>query len=160
MWKRNVDDTCVIVDSTRKEEFFQHINSIDPNIQFTAEDPKSDGSIPFLDTLVMPQPNGSIKTTVFRKPTHTDMYLHWDSYHHLSAKYSVINTLRHRAKTVCSTSQLLQKKKTICTMLQEDVSTLYGPGIEWTSARTKREKNKGTTTTKTAIAIMPKSPTL
>ena len=59
----------------------------------------------------MPQPDGSIKTTVFRKPTHTDMYLHWDSYHHLSAKYSVINTLRHRAKTVCSTKQLLTEEE-------------------------------------------------
>ena len=95
MWKMYVDDTCVILDSTRKEEFFQHINSIDPNIQFTAEDPKPDGSIPFLDTLVMPQPDGSINTIVFRKPTHTDKYLHWDSYHHISAKCSVTNTLRH-----------------------------------------------------------------
>ena len=70
-----------------------------------------DWSIPFLDILVMPQPDGSIKTTVFRKPTHTDMYLHWDSYHHLSAKYSVINTLRHRAKTVCSTKFLLTEEE-------------------------------------------------
>ena len=52
-----------------------------------------------------------LRTTVFRKPTHTDMYLHWDSYHHLSAKYSVINTLRHRAKTVCSTQQLLKEEE-------------------------------------------------
>ena len=111
MWKMYVDDTCVILDSARKEEFFQHINSIDPHIQFTAEDAKADGSIPFLDTLVMPQSDGSIKTTVFRKPTHTDMYLPLDSYHHLSAKYSVINTLRHRAKTVCSTSQLLKEEE-------------------------------------------------
>ena len=59
----------------------------------------------------MPQPDGSIKTTVFRKPTHTDMFLHWDSYHHLSAKYSVINTLRHRAKIVCSTRQLLTEEE-------------------------------------------------
>ena len=28
--------------------------------------------------------------------------------HHLSAKFSVINTLRHRAKTVCSNSQLMK----------------------------------------------------
>ena len=111
MWKRYVDDSCIILDSTRKEEFFQHINSIDPNIQFTSEDPKPEWSIPFLDTLVMPQPDGSIKTTVFRKPTHTDMYLHWGSYHHLSAKYSVINTLRHRAKTVCSTKQVLKEEE-------------------------------------------------
>ena len=39
------------------------------------------------------------------------MYLHWDSYHHLSAKFSVINTLRHRAKTVHSNSQLLQEEE-------------------------------------------------
>ena len=110
MLKRYVDDTCVILNSTTKEEFFHHINSIDPRIQFTSKDSKPDGSIPFLDSLVMPQPDGSIKTTVFRKPTHTDMYLHWDSYHHLSAKYSVINTLRHRAKTVCSTKQLLTEE--------------------------------------------------
>ena len=59
----------------------------------------------------MPQPDGSIETTVSRKPTHTDMYLHWDSYHHLSGKYSVINTLRHRAITICSIKQLLTEEK-------------------------------------------------
>ena len=72
---------------------------------------KRDGSIPFLDNMVMPQPDGSLKTTVYRKPTHRDMYLHWDSYHHLSAKFSVINTLRHRAKTGCSNSQLLKEEE-------------------------------------------------
>ena len=111
MWKRYVDNTCVILDSARKEEFLQHINSVDPHIQFTVEDAKPDGSILFLDTIVMPQPDESIKTTVVRKPTHTDMYLHWDRYHHQSAKFSVINTLRHRAKTVCSTSQLLKEEE-------------------------------------------------
>ena len=39
------------------------------------------------------------------------MYLQWDSHHHLSAKYSVINTLKHRARTVCSNQQLLKKKE-------------------------------------------------
>ena len=33
MWKRFVDDTCVILSSANKEEFFHHINSIDPRIQ-------------------------------------------------------------------------------------------------------------------------------
>ena len=94
-----------------KKKSFNHINSLDPHIQFTSENAKPDGSIPFLDTIVMPQPHGSLKTTVYRKPTHTDMYLHWDSYHHLSAKFSVINTLRHRAKTVCSNSQLLKEEE-------------------------------------------------
>ena len=39
-----------------------------------------------------------------------DQYLQWDSHHHLSAKYSVINTLSHRAKTVCNKPELLQKE--------------------------------------------------
>ena len=39
-----------------------------------------------------------------------DQYLQWDSHHHLSAKYSVISTLAHRAKTVCINPELLQKE--------------------------------------------------
>ena len=39
-----------------------------------------------------------------------DQYLQWDSHHHLSAKYSVISTLTHRAKTVCSNPELLQNE--------------------------------------------------
>ena len=42
--------------------------------------------------------------------THTHQYLLWDSHHHLSAKYSVINTLTHRAKTVYNKLELLQKE--------------------------------------------------
>ena len=34
-----------------------------------------------------------------------------DSHHYLSARYSVINTLRHRAKTVCSSSPLLKEEE-------------------------------------------------
>ena len=43
--------------------------------------------------------------------TYTDLYLHWDSQHHLSAKFSVINSLKHRAKTVCSNHQLFKEKE-------------------------------------------------
>ena len=38
-------------------------------------------------------------------------YLQWDSHHNLSAKFSVIQTLSHRASTVCSNPELLQKEK-------------------------------------------------
>ena len=95
MWKRFVDDTFVVIESSRKEEFLDHINNMDPHIQFTTEDAKSDGCLPFLDTIVLIQLDKSLLTSVYRKPTHTDLYQQWDSHHHLSAKYSVINTLRH-----------------------------------------------------------------
>ena len=102
IWKRYVYDTCVVIYAANKEGFLEHINSIDPHIQFTTEDAKADGSIPFLDTIVMSQPDNSLLTSVYRKPTHTDLYLHWNSHHHLLAKFSVINTLKHRARSVCS----------------------------------------------------------
>ena len=64
---------------------------------------------PFLDTLTKPTPN-SIESTVYRKPTHTDRYLDYNSNHPTSAKLSVIHTLTHRAKQVCSTPELLAKE--------------------------------------------------
>ena len=109
-WKRYVDDTFVVIDAAKKESFLEHINSIDPHIQFTTEDAKTDGSIPFLYTIVMPQPDNSLLTSVYRKLTHTDLYLCWNSHHHLSAKFSVINTLKHRAKKICSTHHLLKEE--------------------------------------------------
>ena len=96
---------------SHKQGFLQHINSVDPAIKFTVEDNKEDGSIPFLDTIVKPEVKGSLSTTVYRKPTHTDQYLQWDSDHDLSAKFSVINTLCHRVKTVCSNPELLKQEK-------------------------------------------------
>ena len=109
--QRFVDDTFVIHKEVNKQDFLQHINSVDPAIRFTVEDNKEDGSIPFLDTIVKPEANGSLSIIVCRKPTHTDQYIQWDSHHHLSAKFSVIHTLPHRAKTVCSKPELLQQEK-------------------------------------------------
>ena len=103
IWKRYVDDTFVVIDATKKQGFLDHINSVDPHIHFTTEETRTDGSIPFLDTTVIPQPDGSLLVSVYRKPTHTDLYLLWNGHHHLSAKFSVINTLKHMAKIVSST---------------------------------------------------------
>ena len=106
-----MDDTFVIHKEVNKQGFLQHINSVDPAIRFTVEDNKEYGSILFLDTIVRPEADGTLSITVYRKPTHTDQYLQWDSHHHLSAKFSVINTLSHRASTVCSKPGLLQQEK-------------------------------------------------
>ena len=106
-----MDDTFVMHKEVNKNAFLQHINSVDPAIKFAVEDNKEDGSIPFLDTTVKPEVDGSLSITVYRKPTHTDQYLQWDSHHNLPAKFSVINTLSHRAETVCSNPELLKQEK-------------------------------------------------
>ena len=110
VWHRFVDDTFVIHKEVNKQEILQHIDSVVPAIRFTVEDNKDDVSIPFLDTIVKPEADGSLSITGYRKPRHTVQYLQWDSHHHLSAKFSVINTLPHRAKTVCSSLVLLKQE--------------------------------------------------
>ena len=111
LWKGYVDDTFVILQQSQKEEFLQHINSVDPIVKVTTEEPKEDGSTPFLDTLVTPQEDGTLTTSVYRKPTQTDFYLQWDSHNNLACKYSVVNTLTHRAKAVCFNSELLKTEQ-------------------------------------------------
>ena len=71
---------------------------------------QKNGAIPFLDTLVKPEADKCLIIKVCHKPTHPDQYLQWDSHHNLSAKYSVIGTLTHRAKTVCTTLGLLNEE--------------------------------------------------
>ena len=56
IWKRYVDDTSVIQHQSHRKDFFRHISSVDPSFKFTMEESKEDGSIPFLDAIVIPQP--------------------------------------------------------------------------------------------------------
>ena len=111
LWKRFVNDTFTIIQRTQKDAFLEHINSINDNIHYTCEDPREDGSIPSPDMLITSDEDGRLNTTVYRKPAHTDKYLHWDCHHAITSKYSVIDTLYHRDRTICSNPSQLQKEE-------------------------------------------------
>ena len=111
LWKRYVDDTFTIIHKQDKDSFLEHLNNIHPNIKFTSEETRPDGAILFLDILITPKDDGSLLTSVYRKPTHTDLYLQWDSHHTIPSKYSVVGTLYHRAKTICSNQEMLLKEE-------------------------------------------------
>ena len=130
-WGRYVDDTFVIHKEANKQGFLQHINSVDPAIRFTVEDNKEDGFIPFLDTIVKPEAHGSRSITVYRKPTHKDQYLQWDSHHHLSAKFSVIQTLSHRLPPCAVILSCFKKKRSTSWKLSPTVTTLNGLWTRW-----------------------------
>ena len=53
--------------------------------KFTREDVE-DHKLPFLDCAVYIEEAGSLNTEVYRKPTHTDQYLLFDSHHPLEYK--------------------------------------------------------------------------
>ena len=138
-WSRCVDD---VHSATRKDQvnkLQEHLNSIDPHITFTIEPPGTDG-LPFLDTLTKPTPN-TIESTVYRKPIHTDRYLDYNSYHPISAKLSVIHTLTHRAKQVCSNLNSLQRKWITFTKSYKTTTTQH-------SSFNKANPNRNPTKTK------------
>ncbi|XP_064475812.1 uncharacterized protein LOC135389709 [Ornithodoros turicata] len=69
-YRRYVDDTFVIIKKNFTNTFFDKLNSIHPNIQFTCEEEK-EKKIAFLDVLVQRDPCGNLKTSVYRKPCDT-----------------------------------------------------------------------------------------
>jgi len=111
MWKRYVDDSFEIVNKHQRDNLTSHLNSIDPSrsIQFTDE-PEKDDSIPFLDALITKKHDGSLKTTVYRKATHTDQYLSFNSHHPLEHKLGVIRTLYERNDNIV-TEEIDRKKE-------------------------------------------------
>ncbi len=79
-WKRYVDDICRAMKVDLVDDFLLQLNSIDPSINITVER-ECDGKLSFLDTEIVHHSDGSLTTNVYRKTTHTDKYLSFDSYH-------------------------------------------------------------------------------
>ncbi|XP_051781539.1 uncharacterized protein LOC127527292 [Erpetoichthys calabaricus] len=103
-WFRYVDDTWVKIRSQEVPQFTDHINGVDKHIKFTREDMKNN-KLAFLDCEISIVNGGHLKVDVYRKPTHTDQYLRFDSLHPLEHKLGVIRTLQHRANTIPTDSE-------------------------------------------------------
>ena len=109
-WKRYVDDTCCALKARHIDDFHRHINTIEATIQFTVER-ESDAQLAFLDVLVIRNPDRTLATNVYRKPTHTDRYLDFQSNHPIAHKIAVIRPLNHRAKNFPSTPTTTVEEK-------------------------------------------------
>ncbi|KAL9972374.1 hypothetical protein ACROYT_G018660 [Oculina patagonica] len=91
IWKRYVDDTFTILDRENVDSFLQHLNLQPLSIRFTMET-KSDSKFAFLDTAVSREPDGRLTTSVYKKPTHTDQYLRYDSHQPQSVNAKITKT--------------------------------------------------------------------
>ena len=69
-----------------------------------------DGRLPFLDVGICHCSDGSIETSVHRKPTHTDKYLNFISHHPLAHKRAVIQAVTSKASTHSSDSHSKSKE--------------------------------------------------
>ena len=89
-------------DRQHAETYLLFINSLSSDLQYTLEHPADDGSLPFLDVLIHPDKS----TSVYRKPTHTNLYLKYNSSTNNATKDSVIRSLTRRAYNLCSPQHL------------------------------------------------------
>ena len=118
LWKRFIDDMCTALPSNPVDSFHDHLNSIDPCIEFTIEW-ESDGQLPFLDILLNREEDGSISTSVYHKATHTDQHLCFHSHHPAAHKRAVVRTLMCRAEALSSSGvSRVQEEKLVSQALQ------------------------------------------
>ena len=87
-----------------------HLNTQDTRIKFTMEI-EQNKHLPFLDVQVN-RDNDGLHTGVYRKPTHTDQYIHFNSQHPNKIKTGIISTLTRRAVNVCSEPKALKQELT------------------------------------------------
>ena len=76
-WKRFVDDVISAVSRNEIDILLQHLNSIEPSIQFTVEC-EMDGHLAFVDLNVHRTVEGKLETDVYHKPTQTGKYLSYN----------------------------------------------------------------------------------
>ena len=118
--KKFVDDSLSAVKESAVKQLTDHMNSLDPtgNLKYTCEMPEND-QIPCLDVLFHRQQDGALKTTVYRKATHTDQYLNFASHHPLHHKQGVVRTLIDRADAIISDpDDRKEEYKHVCKALQ------------------------------------------
>ncbi len=101
-WDRYVDDVIATVKKDKTDDILQTINNTTKNIRFTKEE-EQNNQLAFLDVLLTRTNDGTIHTQVYRKQTHTDQILNYNSNHPTQHKISCIKTLFNRINTHCNT---------------------------------------------------------
>ena len=101
-WCRFVDDVYAIVpDTLNIDEFLVKLNDFNPNIKFTLEI-ENNGELPFLDVLLIRNSSQHLDFKVYRKPTHSNSYIHAFSKHSSKIKLATISNIFLRAYNICS----------------------------------------------------------
>ena len=105
-WMRKVDDVFSIIPFDQDPtELLNYLNQQNDRIKFTMESGEPNNTLPFLDVKVEMTVN-DIELSVYRKPTHTEQYIHHKSNHPTRTKTGIISTLTRGALNVCTEKHL------------------------------------------------------
>ena len=131
---------------------------MDYSILFTME-LEQNRSLPFMDVRFTRLPSGALEREVYRKPTHTNRYIHADSHQPMNVKSATIRCLVDRAFKVCSSNTIRERElETIRTIMVENgykrkfVNKVIRRQIRRSErSRTTTDENKGKTSVPTAF---------
>lgn len=120
MWLRYVDDVLIYWTHTEVDllNFVRFLNEVRPSIRFSLER-QVDDKLPFLDVLICNRQEG-LSFEVYRKPTHTDLYIRRSSAHPASVFKGVVRALGVRAQRVCSRQRLPEEMRHLRKVLRRN----------------------------------------
>ena len=100
-YRRYVDDIFVLFNSAEHlKRFHSYLNSRHFNIYFSIENEKDNG-MSFLEVNIIREKD-KFTTSVYRKPTFSGIYTHFDSFLPSSNKIGLLHTLLYRCFWICS----------------------------------------------------------
>ena len=109
LYLRFIDDIFMIWTKSEKDliEFLNELNTKHTSIKFEFKYLRQ--QIEFLGTLVYIDNNNKLQTTLYKKPTDRQNYLHSKSEHSYSLKKSIAYSQALRIKRICSTQNEFEK---------------------------------------------------
>ena len=140
-WNRYVDDVLATVKKDKTDDILHTINNTTENIKFTKEE-EDNNQLAFLDILLTRTDDGTINTQVYRKKTHTDQILNFNSNHPTQHKISCIRSLFNRIDTHCKTEQAkrTERKYLFATFMKNNYPRNFVNKI-LTKIRNKQQSN-------------------
>jgi hypothetical protein len=115
-WDRYVDDVLATVKKDKTDDILETINNTTNNFKFTKEE-EHDNKLAFLDVLITKTDNSTLTTQVYRKKTHPDQILNYNSNHPTQHKVSYIKNLFNRH---CKQSKQDERKYLYSTFYKND----------------------------------------
>lgn len=94
-WIRYVDDVFTTIKESEIDAVLNTLNNRCQSIKFTFEK-EADRSLPFLDLLLTRDINNKIDISIYRKPTHTNRLIPYNSHTPIQHKLAAFNSMIHR----------------------------------------------------------------
>ena len=94
-------NTCIHFVDDGIGDFLNFLNSLTNDLQYTIEYPSEDGSLLYMDILIHSDHTYKV-TSVYRKQTHTNLHVRYNSCTSSSSKDSVIRSLTRLTHILCS----------------------------------------------------------